>query len=155
MAKEVMRRRASDNEYLHQDFHGALSCGIEYLHQKFGADAVREYLREFTRSFYAPLRADLLKRGLPALREHFGKLYETEGGEVEFESSGDELVLRVAACPAVQHLRAKDYPVARLFHETSETVNNVLCEGTPFAAELAEYDAETGRSVQRFYRRPA
>jgi len=155
MAKEVMRRSASDNEYLHKDFHGALSCGIEYLHEKFGADAVHEFLREFTQSFYAPLRADLAERGLEALREHFGKLYETEGGEVEFESSEDELVMRVAACPAVQHMRAQGYPVARLFHETTETVNNVLCEGTPFAAELVEYDAETGRSVQRFYRRPA
>ena len=28
---------------VHKDFHGALSRGIEYLHEHYGADAVREY----------------------------------------------------------------------------------------------------------------
>ena len=41
MAKEVMRRQASDNPYLHRDFHGALSAGIEYLDRHYGEDAVR------------------------------------------------------------------------------------------------------------------
>ena len=154
MPKEVMRRSASDNEYLHKDFHGALSCGIEYLHSNFGADAVRQYLREFALSFYAPLRASLKERGLPALREHFEKLYETEGGGVEFEDAPDELVVRVEACPAVQHMRAQGYPIARLFQETTRTVDQALCEDTPYVAELTEYDEETGRSVQRFFRRP-
>ena len=49
-----MRRTASDNVYLHKDFHGALSAGIEYLHQRYGEDAVREYLRRFTLAFHAP-----------------------------------------------------------------------------------------------------
>lgn len=62
-------------------------------------------------------------------------------------------MLKVKACPAVMHMRENGYPVARLFHETTKTVNEALCEGTPFEAELAEYDEETGRSVQRFYRR--
>ena len=154
MPKEVMRRSASDNEYLHKDFHGALSCGIEYLHDNFGEDAVRQYLREFTRTFYAPLRASLKERGLPALREHLEKLYEAEGGDVQFEGDSDELVVRVDACPAVQHMRTQGYPVARLFNETTRTVDEALCEDTPYAAELTEYDEETGRSVQRFFRRP-
>jgi len=154
MAKEVMRRSASDNEYLHKDFHGALSCGIEYLHRNFGPEAVRQYLREFALSYFAPLRAALRERGLPALRDHFEKLYETEGGDVQLECGPDELLVRVAACPAVQHMRVQGYPVARLFHETTRTVDEALCEGTPYAAELTEYDPETGRSVQRFFRRP-
>ena len=40
MPKEKMRRKAADNPYLHKDFHGALSCGMEYLHARFGAEAV-------------------------------------------------------------------------------------------------------------------
>jgi hypothetical protein len=153
MPKEVMRRNAGDNQYLHKDFHGALSCGIDYLEQHFGDDVVREYLRGFTVSYYAPLIEELKNQGLVALKEYFAKMYETEGQQIEVDCSEDELFIRVPACPAVTHMRRNNYPVARLFYETTKTVNEAMCEGTPFAAELVEYDDETGRSVQRFYRR--
>lgn len=153
MPREVMARSAADNEYLHRDFHGALSGGIQYLDETFGEEAVREYLRGFTLSFYAPLRERIETEGLAALRDHFEELYRTEGGEVEIALAADELLIRVAACPAVTHMRAQGYPVARLWVETTRTVNESLVEGTAFGAELVEYDAQTGRSVQRFYRR--
>ena len=153
--KQVMHRQAADNVYLHMDFHGALSCGIEYLHEHYGEGAVREYLREFTVTFYAPLRQALREQGLAALKDHFEAVYRLEGGEAQFELSADELLIRVAACPAVRHMRAHGYPVARLFHETTRTVNEALCEDTPYVAELVEYDPQTGRSVQRFRRRSA
>ena len=153
MPKEVMRRKAADNQYLHKDFHGALSGGIDYLEKHFGEDVVREYLREFTVTYYAPLIEELKKRGLVALKEYFVKIYETEGSQIEVDCSEDELVIKVAACPAVTHMRQNNYTVARLFYETTRTVNEAMCDGTPFAAELVEYDDETGRSVQRFSRR--
>ncbi|MEI6166925.1 MAG: hypothetical protein WCS52_07000 [bacterium] len=151
--KEITEQRAADNAYLHMDFHGALSCGIEYLHAHFGEQAVRDYLREFALTFYAPLKQALLHKGLVALKDHFEVIYQQEGGTALFELSENVLVIRVAACPAVQHMRAHGYPVARLFRETTQTVNEALCEGTPYAAELVEYDPQTGRSVQRFSRR--
>jgi len=152
MAKEVMRRTAGDNPYLHRDFHGALSAGIEHLHQAYGEQAVREYLWQFARAFYAPLTEALRRRGLVALEEHFRKVYALEGGEVRFTRSDDELRIEVDACPAVAHLRSRGYPVARLFRETSATVDRAICHDTPFAAELLAYDEQTGRSIQRFYR---
>jgi hypothetical protein len=151
MAKHVMRRTAGDNEYLHRDFHGALSAGIEYRHENSGEDAVREYLWQFARAFYAPLTDALRRRGLAALEEHFRTVYELEGGEVRLARSEDELRIEVDACPAVLHMRERGYPVARLFRETTATVNRAICHDTPFAAELLEYDEQTGRSVQRFH----
>ena len=155
MPKQVMKRSASDNEYLHRDFHGALSAGIVYLDRRFGEDAVRDYLRGFTNAYYAPLKRELSARGLVALKEHFERAYEREGGEAEFRLSDDELVMEVSACPAVAHMRARGYAVARLWSETTRTVSEALCEGTPFEAELIEYDERTGRSVTRFHRRGA
>jgi hypothetical protein len=151
--KEIIKRTARDNQYLHKDFHGALSVGLEYLEEHYGEPSVREYLRQFALEFYAPLKADLNRRGLVALAEHFQKLYETEGGRVEVTSSDDELRIAVEACPAVTHMREHGYPVSRLFHETTKTVNEAICEGTPYAAELVQYDDQTGRSIQRFSRR--
>ena len=152
MPKEVITRKASDNPYLHKDFHGALSAGIEYLHERYGEQAVREYLRQFARAFYKPLTEDVNQRGLVALKEHFERTYRTEGAEVRLRMTSDELVVEVPRCPAVTHMREHGYKVARLFVETTRTVNEAICEGTPFAAELVEYDEPSGRSVQRFYR---
>jgi hypothetical protein len=155
MAKLVMRRTAADNAYLHKDFHGALSSGIEYLHDTYGAEAVRDYLRQFARSLYAPLREQISARGLQALKEHFEQMYAVEGGSVRIEMSEDALTLHVERCPAVAHMREHGYKVARLFGETSRTVNETIVEGTPFLAEMPSYDEETGQSIQRFRRRTA
>jgi len=153
MAKQIMQRSASDNRYLHKDFHGALNAGIEYLHRHYGDQAVRDYLRDFTRSFYAPLIKEIQQRGLVALFEHFDKIYSIEGGQVTFKLTDDELMLDVKASPAVMHLRSRGYQVSGQFYETIRTVNDALCEETPFAAELLEYTEETGQSRQRFYRK--
>ena len=153
MTKEVMERNASDNEYLHKDFHGALSNGLTYLAQRYGEQAVRDYLRQFALPFYAPLTEDIKNRGLKALQEHFEKIYATEGGEIEIDFTEECMELRVKRCPAVTHMREKGYQISPLFYETERTVNKTICEGTPFEAELVEYDTETGKSVQRFSRR--
>lgn len=145
--------RASDNEYLHKDFHGALSAGLDYLVDQYGEQAIRDYLRRFTLTFYAPLRKQLQKCGLAALKEHFEKIYKIESGKICIELLENEMILRVDACPAVMHMRENCYPVSAFFYETIKTVNEVICEDSDFSAELVEYDSETGRSVQRFYRR--
>ena len=152
MSKQVMDRRASDNEYLHKDFHAALSAGIGYLHSHYGPQAVRDYLGQFTRAFYAPLREKLQREGLSALKEHFERIYEIEGGQIEIEFSEEQMILRVQSCPAVTHMRKEGQAVADLFEETTKTVNEALCEGSEFCAELVEYDRQSGRSVQRFSR---
>ena len=153
MAREIMRRKASDNVYLHKDFHGALSNGIQFIHEKYGAEAVREYLRQFVEAYYVPLKSEIKRRGLAALKDHFEKMYRLEGGIVHLACSEDELCLEVEACPAVTHMREHGHKVAELFFETTKTVNEALCEGTPFAAELICYDETDGHSIQRFYRR--
>ena len=153
MTRETVTRRASDNEYLHKDFHGALSVAIEYLDTQYGPEAVRRYLRRFARSFYAPLIEQICRRGLGVLREHIEAVYRREGGRIRITAGADEMVVEVSACPAVTHMRQRGFPVARLVHETIRTVNQAICEGTRFDAELISYDEQTGASVERFFRR--
>lgn len=148
-----MSRKASDNKYLHKDFHNALSNGIEYLDVNYGEEAVREYLYRFTRAFYLPLIEQINARGLAALKEHFERIYEIEGAAVGISLADDELSVVVKECPAVAHMRSHGYSVARLWVETTRTVNEALCEGTPFQAEFLGYDELTGAGTQRFTRR--
>jgi predicted ArsR family transcriptional regulator len=153
MPKEVMDRRASDNEYLHKDFHGALSSALIYLEDRFGPDAVREYLREFARKYYAPLREDLAERGLEAIADRLRRVYEDEGADVCIELDRDGLIVEVEACPAVTHMREHGYEVAPMWRETIRSVNEGICEGSTFDFELLEYHEETGASRGRFFRR--
>jgi hypothetical protein len=154
-SKKVMRRRASDNAYLHQDFHGALNQALIYLERNFGAEAVREYLRQFARTYFSPLNAELRARGLEALRTHFSRLYALEGADCRLDGSPDELIVTVEACPAVSRIRKMGLLVSPSFVETAKTLHAAVCEGTDFEYELLAYDPVTGRSVERFSRRRA
>ncbi len=153
MTKEVMERRASDNEYLHRDFHGALSSALIYLEQHFGPEAVREYLREFARRYYAPLREDIAERGLEAVADRLRRVYEDEGADVCIELDREGLIVEVEACPAVAHMRGHGYEVAPMWRETIRSVNEGICEGSAYDFELLEYCEETGASKGRFVAR--
>lgn len=153
MAREIMERRAAENTYLHRDFHGALNHGMIYLQRHFGDEAVREWLREFARQWHAPLRQRLAAGDLDALRRYLEDIHHSEGAAIACEQTPDALLVRVPACPAVGFLRQRGDAISPLFIETTRTVNEALCEGTPFQAELLAYDAATGASLQRFSRR--
>jgi hypothetical protein len=148
-----MRRQASDNIYRHQDFHGALNQALIYLERNYGAGAVRAYLRQFARNFYAPLKDEINRRGLEALKTHLENLYALEGAGFRISCSPEELSLSVDACPAVGHIRKMGLTVSPHFAETTRTVNAAICEGTGFRFELLEYDPKTGRRVERYSRR--
>jgi predicted ArsR family transcriptional regulator len=153
MPREVMERSASDNEYLHKDFHGALSSALIYLEEHFGPEAVREYLREFARKYYAPLSEHIRERGLDAIGDRLRRVYEDEGADVCLEVTEDGLIVEVEACPAVTHMREHGYEVAPMWRETIRSVNEGICEGTTYQFELLEYDQQTGASRGRFFRR--
>jgi hypothetical protein len=153
MPKQVLESRAADHPPLHRDFHAALSTALTYLEQHEGEEAVCDFLRRFVRGYYAPLREALRERGLTALQEFFAAVYAQEEGEAEIIAGPDTLVIRVWSCPAVRHMREHSYPVARLWAETTRSVNEALCEDTPYLAEFLAYDPDTGASLQLFRRR--
>ncbi len=148
-----MRRRASDNVYLHRDFHAALNRALLFLENRYGAGAVREYLRRFAMSFYAPLRAELGRRGPAALEECLASMFAREGGGAEVLREGEDLVVKVAACPAVRHIGMLGESLSPLFFETTRTINETLCEGTAYRFSFDALDCAAGRCIQRFARR--
>lgn len=136
---------------VHKDFHGALSYGLQFLDDHFGEAGVRDFLTGLADTVYAPLVEALRQRGLPALREHWQRVFELEGGEVAIEEEDGGLTLTVSRCPALAHLRARGYDVARCFCEHTRIVNEAVCQAAGFEAQV-EYDEEAGRCVQRFRR---
>ncbi len=153
MSKQILTRFASGDTYFHKDFHIALNLGIEYLHQNFGAEAVREYLVQFANAWYAPLKQQVWETGLEAIRKHFRKIYDLEGADFTMNFSEGELLIHLLASPAVRHIQSRGFAVSDLFSETVITVNETICESTPYKCEIQKYDEETGGYTLRFFRR--
>ena len=151
--RRVLDCRASDNTYLHRDFHGALCFALKYLDDTFGEDATREYLEQVAQTVFAPLSDDLARRGLVALEEHWRGVFETEGGDWSLDADAEgALVLTVRDCPAVGHLKAIGQLHTSRFCEATRIVNAEICRRAGYEA-TCDYESGAGRCVQRF--RPA
>ena len=150
MARKVMDRRASDNKYLHKDFHGAMLCGLEYVFERYGQEGFEAYVRQTAAAIHAPLRDAIRQRGLPALEEYLRDIFTTEEGDFSSDWDGDALVFSVNVCPAVSYLQQHGYDVPERFCEVTRIMNQVICEGTGFASEV-DYDTAAAKCVQRFF----
>jgi len=136
---------------VHKDFHGALSYGLQFVHDNCGEEAAHEFLAGLAETVYQPLVEDMRRRGLAALRDHWQRVFDLEGGEIELAGSGDSLELRVIQCPAIAHMREHNYAIADRFCEHCRIVNGAICGAAGFDAGV-EYDQKAGRCVQRFWK---
>ncbi len=136
---------------VHKDFHGALSFGLQFLAREYGEAGVGEFLAGLATTVYKPLVEDLRARGLPALHDHWQRIFKLEGGGAEMTWEEDTLVLTVAQCPAVCHMQAQGYAIAERYCEHTRIVNKAMCQAAGYAASL-EYDQAEGRCVQRFWK---
>ncbi len=136
---------------VHKDFHGALSYGLRFLQEHYGEAGLREFLTGLAETVYAPLVEDLRARGLPALRDHWQRVFDLEDGEIEMTEDDGALTLAVHRCPAITHMRERGYAVAECFCEHTRLVNEGICRAAGYRSEVT-CDQETGRCVQRFWR---
>lgn len=153
MSERVMDRTAADNVYFHPDFHGTMNIGIAWLREQYGEEAVRDYIRQFVRSYLAPLRQAVQKHGLAPLRTYWEGIYAQEGGDARFSGDAEHLVIETSWCPARQTLDRIGIPVDPLFFETTRTLNQAICEDSDFESVYESLDAATGASRQTFRRR--
>lgn len=151
----VMDRRAADNEYFHPDFHSSMNMGIHYLGEKYGPDAVTEYLTRYTKNVYGKTLAAIKEKGLSAIKEKILDTYAREKAEdaLTLTRKEDRLCVSVSYCPAVKHLKQTGRQVSPWYHYTTEVVMGMLAEaaGAEFAMEA--YDEETGSARYSFFKR--
>jgi hypothetical protein len=153
MAKKVINQKTSDNTYFHPDFHIALNHCIEYLHQSFGDEAVREYLMQFASAYFAPLKKALMEKGLLAIKEHYEKIYKIENAVFGMNISLNDLNIHLSESPAVMHIKANGHRVTSLYRETVTSVNKEICRDTDYDCEVIDYYDENGAYHLRFFRR--
>lgn len=150
-SRKALDCKASDNEYLHKDFHGALCYSIKYLDDNYGQEATREYLEQVGRTYYRPLSEKMEREGLSALENHLRDIFSTEGGEFDLRYENETLVLEVSRCPAILHLKKINQLFTQRYCETTVVVNQTICDGAGFECSC-EYESGAGKCVQKFWK---
>ena len=145
-----MTRKASDNKYLHRDFHITLNILLEYLDAHFGKEAVIQYLSQYARAYHQPLHEQLKAGNMSALSDYMTQIYQKEEWSVRIRSGEGFIELQQNACPGMSHIKASGKQPSLYYIETYRTVYETLCEGTPIQYQLQYFDNETGACTQLF-----
>ncbi|MEN8230355.1 MAG: hypothetical protein ABFS38_19490 [Bacteroidota bacterium] len=151
--KKVMKRQASDNKYLHKDFHLSMNILLEYIYRSFGRGELIKYLTQYAEAYYKPLNEKLIGGEMEVLYQYFAGIYEKEEWPVKLNYREDYLEIEQDACPGISHIRAKGEKPCPHYRETYFTVYKTLCMNTPFGYELEYFDEETGACRQSFKRK--
>ncbi len=147
---KTMERKASDNKYLHRDFHIALNLMMNYILDNFGEEALKEYLEQYSGAFHKLLNPRLKGGDKELLADYFREKYRSEEWPVRISVSEDTVMIEQEACPGMAAILARGEKPCRLYVETYSTVYKSLCEGTPFEYSLDYFDIDTGACRQRF-----
>lgn len=154
MEKLFIERKASDNKYLHKDFHVTADVGISYVGENYGDDAVVEYLTEYAKSFYKPLIQDILKNGLISLKKNFEKVYKKEEWSEFFHAEllDDKLTVTIDKCPAVTFMKESGHTPSKWYKQTTFTVYAVLAKECGLKFNVEYYREEDGGAKFSFWR---
>jgi len=150
---KVIERKASDNKYLHKDFHIALNLLMTYLFEHYGKDTLISYLKQFAQAYYKPLNQQLKSGDNLAIVNYFTDIYTKEEWHAEITSSENSVEIIQEACPAISHIVQKGGKPCPHYRETYNTVYSTICENTPFEYVLENFNDETGACKQLFIRK--
>lgn len=151
---EVMEIKPSDHEYFHPDFHSSLNMGIHYVGENFGLEELRSYLTRYTNNVHIKTFRDMENRGILALEALILDTYEKEKCPDAVKTTLDQtgLLVEIAYCPAVRHLRKTGRTVSPWYRYSTEVVMAVMAQKCGYRFVMDAYDDATGKASYRFVR---
>lgn len=150
---KIMERQASDNKYLHKDFHISQNILMGYIYRNFGKVALLKYLEQFASAYFKHLNEKLKSGETDALLDYFTEIYKKEEWPVKITSGEGYIEVLQDSCPGISHIRSKGGEPCPHYRETYNTVYKTICRGTPFVYELEYFNDETGACKQLFRRK--
>ena len=150
---KIIERKASDNKYLHRDFHISMNMLMEYICKEYGSAALIEYLVQFAQEFHSKRKECMQKGDLGCLEKYFREVYEKEEWPVQIDFKNDVIVISQESCPGISHLQKSGHKPIEQYIETYTTVYRTLCQDTPYEYVMESFNPDTGKCRQRFQRR--
>lgn len=133
-------------KYLHRDFHLLGDNALRYCADKFGEDAVVEFMKDYTEAFYSPQIAEFKKEGLSALKTWIEKIYEVEEASevLHCELEEDRLTVTIDYCPVIKYMRELNQQPSPYYIEETRTHYATIAEASGFGFELEYYNEDGG-----------
>ena len=140
----IIDMRREDNKYLHRDFHLLGDNALKYCAEKYGREAVIEFLRDFTDRYFAPVVEEVKRGGLSALRSWLLHVYEIEEAAdlIETELSEDRLTVRIKHSPVIEYMRTLGQEPSEYYIEETRTVYGRLAELSGYTFTLSSYNED-------------
>lgn len=88
------------------DFYFAINASFRFIRETLGDLALQSYWEDMGRTYFAPVVRRWKDSGLPAVAEYWRAFFAAEpGAQVSVHEEFDRVILDVAICPAIRHLR--------------------------------------------------
>lgn len=143
---KIVDMRAEDNKYLHRDFHLLGDNALRYCADKYGRDAVIEFLTEFTKSYYAPKIDEIKAGGLYTVKQWIEKVYETEEASelISLKITDKSLTVTVEKSPVIEYMRSLNQEPSEYYIEQTRTLYAVIAKECGYRFTLEYYNADGG-----------
>lgn len=148
----VMEKKASDNKYLHRDFHISADNGIEYVGKKYGDEGVIDFLTRYAKTYFIPLVDNYKKVGLKAIKEYIENIYKTEEASdaILINLSDKSLSVKVNYCPAVKYMKSQGHTPSKWYKMSTSVVYDVLAKECNLQFKMGYYDEQNGATEYSF-----
>ncbi len=133
-------------KYLHRDFHLLGDNALKYCGEKFGDDAVVEFMKDYTLAFYAPKIAEVKEKGLSALKSWIEEIYEKEEASevLHFELTENSLTVIIDYCPVIKYMRELNQEPSKYYIEETRTHYSAMAKACGFEFDLKYYNEDGG-----------
>lgn len=139
-------------EYFHPDFHSSLNMGVEYLGITYGEEAIKDFLRKYTKAVYRKVIDSSRQKGLTVLQEMILDTYKREHAldAIAVDLDDNVLSVQIHYCPAVHHLTKTGRTVTHWFSLTTSVVMETIATECGYHFDMGTYDPETGKTSFQF-----
>ncbi len=142
----IVDMKSEDNKYLHRDFHLLGDNALKYCGDKFGANEVVAFLRDFAKNYYSPIIEKIKSEGLSAIKEWLEKIYEVEEASnlLHTELSETKLTVTVDKSPAIEYMHSLGKEPSEYYVEETRTVYAAIAEECGLGFTFSYYNKDGG-----------
>ena len=117
---------------------------MKYCADKYGAEAVVDFVKHFAEVYYAPQIEIFKEKGLSAVKEWLEKIYLVEEASEVLHTQLSEKELRVTIdkCPVIAYARSLNQELSEYYIEQTRTLYAAIAEASGLGFRLEKYDAD-------------
>ena len=112
------------------DFYFAINTTFRHIHRRYGEQGLRTYWQTLAREYFADVIQAFAQGGLNEVERYWREFFEIEpGGQVCVTQEDSQVVIDVAECPAIKHIKAHGREIMELYCQHCNVINTEMARG--------------------------